>query len=116
MKITQLIIEAYGCTGPLDDGPRLCEALRAGADGVKATIVKEAVHAYAPHGITAIIFLAESHLMVTTWPEHGYAVAEIFLCNDAMDPLDAWRPIELALRPSQSRHHHAPLCVGRSPE
>lgn len=115
MKLSELIVEAYGCEGALDDGPALCEALRLGAQDVGATVVREAAHAYAPHGVTAMIFLAESHLLVTTWPELGYAVAEVFLCNDTMDVKVPWRRLEMLLRPADVRFHEVPLAIGRRP-
>lgn len=112
MGITELLVEATGCTGPLNDGEGLCRALRAASERVGATIVREATHAYAPHGITAVIFLAESHLMVTTWPEHAYAVVEVFLCNDDMDPEDAWGVIADYLQPADARFHPVRLRIG----
>lgn len=114
LEITELVVEAYGCTGPLNDGELICRALRESALAVGATIVREATHAYCPHGVTAMIFLAESHVMLTTWPEHGYAVAEIFLCNPSMDPMACWRVIEQLVQPAQTRFHRVPLRVGPS--
>jgi S-adenosylmethionine decarboxylase len=111
MNITELLVEAYGCEGPLNDGEVLCDALRAAAQAVGATVVREATHAYAPHGITAMIFLAESHLLVTTWPEHRYVVAEIFLCNPSMDPATAWRAIADVVRPRDARSHPVVLRI-----
>ena len=116
MKLSELIVEAYGCAGVLNDGPALCEALRQGADDVGATVVREAAHAYAPHGVTAMIFLAESHLLITTWPESGYAVAEVFLCNDTMDVMVPWRRLEALLRPTDVRFHKVPLAIGNRPD
>ena len=34
-----------------------------------------------PGGVTGMVLLAESHLAVHTWPEHGYAAVDIFTCN-----------------------------------
>jgi S-adenosylmethionine decarboxylase len=112
MVVTELLVEAYGCEGPLNDGEAICAALREASLAVDATIVREATHAYAPHGVTAMIFLAESHLLLTTWPEHHYAVAELFLCNERMDPEKSWRVLERFLRPRDSRAHRVPLHIG----
>ena len=35
--------------------------------------------------MTAVLFLAESHILVSTWPEHRSALIGILLCNDHMD-------------------------------
>ena len=32
--------------------------------------------------------IAESHLSIHTWPEHGYAAVDIFTCSPTMQPAD----------------------------
>ena len=32
-------------------------------------------------GITGVVLLAESHLAVHTWPEHGAVTVDVFVCN-----------------------------------
>ncbi|MFT3858751.1 MAG: adenosylmethionine decarboxylase [Aquabacterium sp.] len=32
-------------------------------------------------GITGVVLLAESHLAVHTWPEHGVVTLDVFVCN-----------------------------------
>ena len=44
--------------------------------------------------------LAESHISVHTWPEHGFAAFDIFMCGDA-EPLKAAEALRQALRPSR---------------
>ncbi|MHC4879611.1 MAG: adenosylmethionine decarboxylase [Planctomycetota bacterium] len=39
---------------------------------------------FAPQGVTALGFLAESHLSIHTWPEHNYAAVDIFTCGSDM--------------------------------
>ncbi len=36
---------------------------------------------FEPQGVTALGFLAESHLSIHTWPEHNYAAVDIFTCG-----------------------------------
>jgi len=45
-----------------------------------ATILGESFHQFSPQGVSGVIIIAESHLTVHTWPEHGYAGADIFTC------------------------------------
>ena len=33
-----------------------------------------------------VIILAESHMLISTYPEYDYAVFEIFLCTESMGP------------------------------
>lgn len=51
-------------------------ALRAGA-----TIVQEVFHQFNPHGLSGVIVIAESHLAIHTWPEHGVAAIDLFTCD-----------------------------------
>jgi len=32
-------------------------------------------------GVTGVALLAESHITVHTWPEHGYAAFDVFMCG-----------------------------------
>jgi len=104
-EVVQLVLDCMDCDGPLNDPTALEQALRAAASDVGATVLQVARCDYVPHGVTMVAFLAESHLLVSTWPEHGFAIVEIMLCNPSMDPSDARRAIEAALRPKTARVH-----------
>ena len=84
--IPHLLIDARGCTGPLNDLTVIQEAMMLAAQAVGAEVVGKAECRYVPHGVTAVLFLAESHILVSTWPEHKTALLDVLLCNDAMDP------------------------------
>ena len=78
-----------------------CEAidtlLRAAATAAGATILHSHFHSFGPQlGVTGVLLLAESHISIHTWPEFGFAAADIFMCGDAMPQL-ALDVIELAL-------------------
>ena len=44
------------------------------------------VHAFSPQGVTGVATLAESHLALHSWPEHGYLAADVFTCGEHVDP------------------------------
>jgi S-adenosylmethionine decarboxylase len=46
-----------------------------------------------------VVLLAESHITIHTWPEDGYAAADIFMCGSAQPEL-ALAVIEQALAPA----------------
>lgn len=53
-------------------------------DAVKAaggTYVTDVFHHFSPHGVSGVIVIAESHVTIHTWPEHGYAAADVFTCG-----------------------------------
>ena len=83
-----LIADLHGCVG-LDDAQRIERALRAAVDVGGATIIDLRLHHFGPgQGVTGVALLAESHISVHTWPEHGYAALDFFLCGARHD-LDA---------------------------
>lgn len=85
---THLLADLTGCTG-LDDAARVEAALRAGVEASGATLIDLNVHHFGEgHGVTGVALLAESHISIHTWPEHGYAAVDIFLCGASND-LDA---------------------------
>ena len=47
---------------------------------------REAFHQFNPHGVSGVVIITESHLFIHTWPEHGYAAADIFTCGDSVQP------------------------------
>jgi S-adenosylmethionine decarboxylase len=81
-----------------------CEAidalLRLGAEAAGATILHSHFHSFGPQqGVTGVLLLAESHISIHTWPEYGFAAADIFMCGDAAPQL-ALDVIERALAPA----------------
>lgn len=96
-----LLVDAYGCAGPLDDPDALLAAMRRGADAGRCEIRGEGLVRFVPHGVTATIVLAESHIVVSTWPEHGTALVDVLLCTAGADPEAVWGPIAAALAPER---------------
>jgi S-adenosylmethionine decarboxylase len=58
--------------------------LREAADAAGATILATHFHAFpSAGGVTGMVLLAESHISIHTWPEHGFAAVDIFMCGAA---------------------------------
>jgi S-adenosylmethionine decarboxylase len=85
MLMTQILADAYGCEPSIEDSEALMAAALAGATAVGATVIGESTIRYVPHGLTVAVFLAESHLVLTTWPEHRLLLIDTLLCNPEMD-------------------------------
>lgn len=89
MKILgrHLLAEMTGCDqamlNALSNLKKICQdaALEAGA-----TIVGVVTHRFDPQGVSVVVVIAESHLSVHTWPEHGYAAVDIFTCGQNLKP------------------------------
>lgn len=79
----QIVAEFYGCErSRLDDVGFIEQAMTDAAQIAGATIVSRAFHHFSPHGVSGAVIIAESHLAVHTWPEHGYAAVDLFTCGD----------------------------------
>ena len=91
-----LLADLYGCEG-LADPARIEAALRAAVTATGATLLTVQLHHFGPgQGVTGVALLAKSHLSIHTWPEHGFAAIDIFLCGGA-DPGPALQVIAAAL-------------------
>lgn len=99
VEIRQMVVDARGCEGPLDDPGALAAALRDAALSVGAQQRGACTSHFVPHGVTAVIVLAQSHMSVSTWPEHAFAMVDILFCEPRMDPANAWRALETCLCP-----------------
>jgi S-adenosylmethionine decarboxylase len=65
----------------LDDCAALERILREAAAAAGMQVIHGMTHRFHPHGVTGYLLLAESHISIHTWPEHGEAVVDILTCN-----------------------------------
>jgi S-adenosylmethionine decarboxylase len=84
MLLVQALADLYECDPVIEDAAVLVEAARAAAARVGATIVNESLVQYVPHGLTVAVFLAESHIVLTTWPEYRLVLVDVLLCTPEM--------------------------------
>ncbi len=102
--VSELIVDAYGCRANLSDAKTLERAARAAVESVGARVAKSSCHKFQPHGITLCLILQESHFVLSTWPEYGLAIMNVFLCNEKMDARKVWEKMAEVLQPT---HHVA---------
>jgi len=82
-----LLMELEDCNEEtLNDLEALRETLLTAAAEAGATVMGESFHRFNPHGISGVVVIAESHLFIHTWPEYGYAAADIFTCGTSVQP------------------------------
>ncbi len=85
----------------LDDPDHVERALRAAALAAGATVLRLELHRFGSGGgVTGVAILAESHISIHTWPEHGYAAIDIFACGDTR-PHDAIPVLVEAFQPGR---------------
>ena len=83
----QILVEFYDCNRDILNGEdTIREILLEGVRRSAATIVSDIFHTFSPHGVSGVVVIAESHVAIHTWPEHGYAAVDIFTCGETIDP------------------------------
>lgn len=88
--------------GLLVDCTKIEQLLRDAATAAGAQVLHSHFHSFGPGlGVTGVVLLAESHISIHTWPENGFAAADIFMCG-ASQPHVALEVIEEALQPEYS--------------
>ncbi len=85
-----LLLELKECNPKLlNDIDFIRQTLLDTARDLGATVVGESFHRFSPQGVTGILAIAESHISIHTWPEFGYAAADIFACGTSFRPKEA---------------------------
>ncbi len=96
---SQILADLYGCARDTLDDPQAIQAILVEAAlRCGATIVDRCFHHFSPHGVSGVVVIAESHLSVHTWPEHGYAAVDLFTCGSSLRPDDCFAYLRGALR------------------
>lgn len=101
-----VLADFHQCAGRLDDVALVEWALREAVSAAGATILDLNLHHFGEgQGVTGVALLAESHMSIHTWPEHGYAALDLFLCGRRHDIdaalqilADAFEPVEISKR------------------
>ncbi|WP_088042987.1 adenosylmethionine decarboxylase [Bacillus sp. EAC] len=108
-----VISELWGCnTEKLNDMKFIEEtfvdaALRSGAE-----VREVAFHKFAPHGVSGVVIISESHLTIHSFPEHGYASIDVYTCGDRIDPNVAANFIAEALEADTRENVELPRGMG----
>jgi S-adenosylmethionine decarboxylase len=83
-----LLGEWYGCAADSPEMTRV-QPLRTlclnASEASGMSIVGDSFHQFEPAGVTGTVLLAESHLAIHTWPEHGFVTIDVYVCNYTTD-------------------------------
>jgi S-adenosylmethionine decarboxylase len=80
-----LILEMWGCDN-LNSADVAEQALREMVDALDVTLLDLKVYPFSPVGVTGMAIVSESHLVIHTWPELGYAAVDVFTCGAQREP------------------------------
>lgn len=85
----------------IEDKKELEQLLYGAAKAAKSQALQLSIYKFAPHGITGVILLAESHIALHTWPEINYIAIDIFTCGKQARPKDALLYFKKHLNPKR---------------
>jgi S-adenosylmethionine decarboxylase len=78
-----VLVDMHGCDPELlKKVDFISDAMHQAAKKSKATIVGKFFKQFDPWGVSGVIVIAESHISIHTWPEHGLASIDYFSCSD----------------------------------
>jgi len=63
----------------------LVQLLKNAVQAVGLVSVSEATATFTPHGVSAVLILAESHVALHIWPERRRATVDIHICDYQQD-------------------------------
>ena len=95
-----ILVDLWGASR-LDDVEHVEKALREAVDACGATLLHIHLHEFTPNGgVSGVAVLAESHISVHTWPEHGFGAFDVFMCGSC-NPRQAVPVLERFFRPER---------------
>ncbi|MFP7171863.1 adenosylmethionine decarboxylase [Terribacillus sp. 7520-G] len=82
-----VIAELWDCNAEKLNDMQLIEQIFVDAALKSGAEVREvAFHKFAPHGVSGVVIISESHLTIHSFPEHGYASIDVYTCGNIIDP------------------------------
>lgn len=98
------IVEASGCDPQiLSDVDKLKDVILRAAKSSGMEVKGSYFFRFTPTGVSGMIIIAMSHISVHTWPEHGYAALDVYVCGKSSDPE---RAVNEILSGIKARHAH----------
>src|ERR1041384_390344 len=96
-----IILEMWGCQN-LNSVETAERALHAMVKALDVNLLDLRVYPFSPVGVTGMAIVSESHLVIHTWPEHGYAAVDIFTCGAPRDPRAPVESLRRSYQPGRS--------------
>ncbi|GAB6066342.1 adenosylmethionine decarboxylase [Aquifex pyrophilus] len=97
-----ILADLYGVEADkIDRVEDIREVLEGAVKYANLTKISSHYYQFQPHGATGVILLAESHISIHTWPEHGIATVDVYTCGDPSKAYRAMDYIISKLQPSR---------------
>ena len=97
-----IIADFYGVDPKiLDDPEKIREIFDKASVKAKFNVLYRGFKKFEPQGLSAIYYLAESHLSIHTWPEYGLATIDIYTCGSKESCLIAYDILKEEFKPKK---------------
>ncbi len=97
-----ILADLYGVDPALiDRAEDIRDLLEGAVQEANLTKISSHYHQFQPHGATGVVLLAESHISIHTWPEHGLATVDVYTCGDPSKAYKAMDYIINVLKPKR---------------
>jgi S-adenosylmethionine decarboxylase proenzyme len=78
-----ILVDIFNCNSKLlEKVDFIADTMHTAAKKSGATIVGKYFKQFEPYGVSGVIIIAESHISIHTWPEHGLVSVDYFSCSD----------------------------------
>ena len=97
-----ILADLYGVEADrIDRVEDIRELLEGAVKHADLTKISSHYYQFQPHGATGVVLLAESHISIHTWPEHGIATVDVYTCGDPSKAYKAMDYIISKLSPTR---------------
>ncbi|WP_461828872.1 adenosylmethionine decarboxylase [Aquifex sp.] len=97
-----ILADLYGVEADkIDRVEDIRELLEGAVKHANLTKISSHYYQFQPHGATGVVLLAESHISIHTWPEHGIATVDVYTCGDPSKAYKAMDYIVSKLSPTR---------------
>jgi len=97
-----ILADLYGVEAEkIDRVEDIRELLEGAVKHANLTKISSHYYQFQPHGATGVVLLAESHISIHTWPEHGIATIDVYTCGDPSKAYKAMDYIVSKLSPTR---------------
>ncbi len=97
-----ILADLYGVEADkIDRIEDIRELLEGAVKYANLTKISSHYYQFQPHGATGVVLLAESHISIHTWPEHGIATVDVYTCGDPSKAYKAMDYIISKLSPTR---------------
>ena len=81
-----VLLDCWGCNDKIASMEIVRFALQEAVKRSDTTLLALNTHQFEPHGVSAVAFIAESHISIHTWPEKNYLALDAFTCGTSGMP------------------------------